>query len=437
MMTKKSDKIWQKALNLIPTGTQTFSKLPKQFAEGITPKLIDKGLGSRVWDLDGNRYLDHLVGLGPILLGYCDPDVNEAVLDQLGKGSIFGLPTKLETDVAELLVKHIPCAESVRFGKNGADVTTAAVRLSRSITGKDGIVYCGYHGWHDWYICNTNLNSGIPAFNNDLSYTFNYNELDMLEDLLKRKSSKIACVIMEPVSVYSPKEGFLAGVRELTKKYGVILIFDEIWSGFRWSIGGAQEYFNIIPDIACFAKAMSNGFPVSAIVGKKKYMDRLSETFFSFTYGGECLSLAAAKATINKIIEKNVIPKIWNSGEYLQTRLNDLINKYKFDEFIKCIGYPVRSILSFKGSSEFSSLELKTFFQQEFGKDNIIWCGYNGISFSHSEECLNETINSFEKSLQKLGPVIFDGFQIKKLIQVPVIQPIFKNVSDFMSVMNR
>jgi len=193
-----SNKLYNQAKKIIPGGSQTFSKGVTQFVNGFAPKYLHRGKGAYVWDVDKNKYLDYVMGCQPIILGYADPDVNKAVINQLNLGSTFSLMNKLEIDVTELLIDKIPCAESARFGKNGADATTIAVRIARSVTGRDHIAYCGYHGWHDWYIANTDLNDGIPKFNQKLAHSFNYNDLDSLERIFKKNSNKVACVIMEP-----------------------------------------------------------------------------------------------------------------------------------------------------------------------------------------------------------------------------------------------
>ena len=278
----RSNQIYERAKRIIPAGTQTFSKGVTQFVEGFAPKYLERGKGAYVWDVDGNHYLDYIMGCHPIILGYSDPDVNQAVINQLEKGSIFSLMNELEVDVTELLIDAIPCAEMARFGKNGADATTIGVRIARAVTGRDHIVYCGYHGWHDWYIANTDLNSGIPDFNQRLAHSFAYNDLDSLEQIFKEFPNQIAIVIMEPLTILEPENNFLHEVKKMTHHYGALLMFDEIITGFRFSFGGAQELINVTPDLTSLAKAVSNGIPLSAIVGKKEYLQVLDKTFFSF-----------------------------------------------------------------------------------------------------------------------------------------------------------
>lgn len=455
LIIKNSNSIYSKAIKIIPSGTQTFSKGVTQFVNGIAPKYLKKGKGAYVWDVDNNKFLDYVMGCHPLILGYADPDVNLAVKKQLDLGSTFSLMNKLELDVAEILVDTIPCAEMVRFGKNGADATTIGVRLARAITKRDHIAYCGYHGWHDWFIANTDLNSGIPKFNQKLAHSFTYNDLDSLEKIFKKYKDKIAIVIMEPVTVFEPKcygpkscvslkcktnfcqKNFLTEVKRIAKENGAILMFDEIISGFRFSNGGVQKMFGVTPDLSSFAKAISNGIPLSAIVGKKKYMKYLDKTFFSFTYGGDCIGLAAAKICIPKIIEKNVVSHLYDVGSVLKKEINFLSIHYNLEEYISCIGYPCRSILALKNSIYFSDLELKTYIQQELIESHILWAAYHALSWSHKKKDIMITLNAFENIFKKINNYIKNKKKLKNYIKGQTVKPVFRKVADFNSYINK
>lgn len=455
LIIKNSNSIYSKAIKIIPSGTQTFSKGVTQFVNGIAPKYLKKGKGAYVWDVDNNKFLDYVMGCHPLILGYADPDVNLAVKKQLDLGSTFSLMNKLELDVAEILVDTIPCAEMVRFGKNGADATTIGVRLARAITKRDHIAYCGYHGWHDWFIANTDLNSGIPKFNQKLAHSFTYNDLDSLEKIFKKYKDKIAIVIMEPVTVFEPKcygpkscvslkcktnfcqKNFLTEVKRIAKENGAILMFDEIISGFRFSNGGVQKMFGVTPDLSSFAKAISNGIPLSAIVGKKKYMKYLDKTFFSFTYGGDCIGLAAAKICIPKIIEKNVVSHLYDVGSVLKKEINILSRHYNLEEYISCIGYPCRSILALKNSIYFSDLELKTYIQQELIESRILWAAYHALSWSHKKKDIMITLNAFENIFKKINNYIKNKKKLKNYIKGQTVKPVFRKVADFNSYINK
>jgi len=318
----KSDELYEKALNLIPSTTQTLAKGPQQNVKGISPKYLHKGKGSHVWDVDGNEYIDFNMGIGPLSLGYAYPKVDEAIKKQLEDGITFSLMHPLEVEVAELINEIVPNAESVRYSKTGADVTSAAIRVARAYTGKNKILCCGYHGWHDWYISVTDRNKGIPEVICDLTFTINYNDIQSVKDSI---DSDIAAIILEPFVFEPPKDNFLQELRKLCDENGILLIFDEMWTGFRIALGGAQEFFRVNADLAAFSKAVANGMPLSILTGRKEIMKVLDEeVFFYTTFGGEALSLAAAKATIEELRDKNVPQFLADQGKKLKDGYNTI-----------------------------------------------------------------------------------------------------------------
>lgn len=447
---KNSNNLYKKALKIIPYGSQTYSKGVKAFSDGVSPKFLAKGKGCEVWDVDGNKFIDYVMANQPLLLGYADKDVNDAVKKQLALGSTFSVSNKLEIDVAELLVKHIPDADGVRFGKNGADATSIAVRLSRAITKRDHIAFCGYHGWHDWFIGTTDLNSGIPKFNNQLAHSFAYNNISSLEKIFSKYKNKIACIIMEPITVngpiskpsgstkwkdYNKKDNFLTDVKKLCKKNGALLVFDEVVTGFRYDIGGAQKMYDVIPDLSCWAKAMSNGIPLSAITGRKEYIKYLEKTFFSFTYGGDCIGLAAAKATIQKIEEKNVIDHLYKIGGYLKKGMNDLAKMYDLEEMIACAGYPCRSVMTIKKFKRYSKpLITKSLIQQELMFRGVLWSQYHSISYSHKKKHIDSSLNAFEDAFKKLSKIVKNNKSIENSLIGKPCETVFTRVADFQAV---
>jgi len=253
----KSKEYLERAKKVIPSCTQTFSKGPTQFVQGVSPIYLERGDGSHVFDVDGNEYIDYPLALGPVTLGYNYPRVNEAIIKQLKDGITFSLMHPLEVELAELLINIIPCAEMVRFGKNGSDVTSAAVRVARAYTGRDKIACCGYHGWQDWYIGTTTRSAGVPECIKKLTIPFEYNNIESLERIFSENRDEVAGVIMEPIGIVEPKNNFLEKVKEITHKNGAVLIFDEIVIGFRVSIGGAQEYGNYRQE--CYRTYVGNG----------------------------------------------------------------------------------------------------------------------------------------------------------------------------------
>src|SRR5579859_5774324 len=318
----ESDKLYERALRIMSPVTQTLAKGPGQYVKGVAPKYLKRGLGAHVWDVDGNEFLDYNMAIGPLSLGYCYPKVDEAIIAQLRDGITFSMMHELEVVLAELVHRVIPNAEAIRISKTGADVTSAAVRVARAFTGRKKVLCCGYHGWHDWYISVTSRNAGIPEEIKELSATFEYNDLQSVKDAL---DEDVACVILEPFVFEAPKDNFLGELKALCEANGTLLIFDEMWTGFRIAIGGAQEYFGVTPDLACYTKAFANGMPISLLTGRKDVMNLFNEEVFFFTtFGGEALSLAAAVATIGEMIAKNVPAYLAEKGKKLKDGYNAL-----------------------------------------------------------------------------------------------------------------
>jgi len=412
---------------LIPSGTQTLSKGPTQFVQGVAPVFLTRGSGSHVWDVDGNEYIDYPMGLGPVILGHNYPAVTEVVVEQAKAGVTFSLPHPLEVEVAEVLTEIIPCAEMVRFAKNGSDATSGAVRLARAYTGRDIIACCGYHGWQDWYIGTTTRNRGVPKAVQSLTIPFEYNNIDSLQRIFANHPGQVAAVIMEPVGVVEPQQGFLEHIRELTTGEGALLIFDEIITGFRLALGGAQEFFGLTPDLACFGKGMGNGYPIAAVAGRREIMKLFDEVFFSFTFGGEVVSLAAACATIKEIRTKNVISHLWEQGQKLRDGYNVMSKEFGVHGSTACVGYPPRTIVTFKDGSGTEALILKSLFQQECLKRGILFSGNHNVCFSHNNHDIDRTLRVYRTAMEILAEAIEKGDALGRLEGKPV-EPIFRPV---------
>ncbi len=434
---EKSDALHARATGLIPAYTQTLAKGPGQYIDGVAPKYLERGNGSHVWDVDGNEYIDYNMGVGPLSLGYCYPIVDEAIRRQLELGITFSQPHRLEVEVAELICAVVPNAEMVRYSKTGGEVTTAAVRLARAYTGRDKVLCCGYHGWHDWYISVTDRNRGIPEAVRDLTYTFNYNDIESLIDSI---DADTACVIMEPVVFEAPRDNFLQRVREVCEANGTLLIFDEMWTGFRLALGGAQEYFGVKSDLQCFSKAVANGMPISILSGRSEMMSMCDkDVFFFTTFGGEALSLAAAKATIEEIRDKQVPEYLAKQGRKLLTGYNQIAVELEM-AYTRATGMDCRSLVSFDanagsiprglGTGDATPLEMKSLVQQELIKRGILWSGMHVISFSHTDEDIAYTLSAYREVL----PILRDAMESKtvraKLRGKPV-EPIFRKTSNF------
>ena len=423
---KKSDEYYKFALDLIPCTTQTLAKGPQQNVKGVAPKYLQHGKGSHVWDVDGNEYIDYLMGIGPLSLGYAYDKVDNAIKEQLKDGITFSLMHPLEVEVAELINKVVPNAESIRYSKVGADVTTAAVRLARAFTKRDKVLCCGYHGWHDWYISVTDRNKGIPQSIQDMTYTFNYNDIQSVVDSIDKDT---ACVILEPYVFEEPKDNFLQKLRDVCTKNGTLLIFDEMWSGFRIALGGAQEYFKVNADLACFSKAVANGMPISILTGRKDIMSLLEhDVFFFTTFGGEALSLAAVKATVTEMIEKNVPAQLAKQGNKLKVGYNKIAEKLGMS-YTKCSGFDCRTIITFDSSAG-NPLEMKSLVQQEMIKRGVLWGGFHNMSFSHSDGDIEYTLKTYNEVLPILKKAV-DENNVKGFLRGEPVGPVFRKVSNF------
>ncbi len=422
---QKSQSLLERALKTIPLGTQTFSKSKTQFPEGVSPHFIAKGKGSHVWDVDGNEYIDFINSLCSVTLGYCDPDVDKAVSAQLQLGTIFSLPHPLEFEVAEKVCEMVPCAEQVRFGKNGSDATSGAVRIARAYTGKDHILTCGYHGWQDWYIGSTTRSLGVPEIVKSLTHPFPYNDTTALTQLFEKYPNQIAAVILEPMNVADPKPGFLEEVKAITHRHQALLIFDETITGFRFAKGGAQEWFGVVPDLATFGKGIANGYPLSAVAGKAKYMKLMEEIFFSFTFGGETLSLAAASATLSKLHREPVIETIARQGKKVIDGVNGIIHELSLSPFLSISGHPSWSFLQFKDSGGYSVWQLKTLFLQEVFERGILTLGSHNMSYSHSDADIDRLLTVYREVFSILQNAI-ETKSLEKKLRCEVLTPLFK-----------
>ena len=393
----KSEKLKLKARRIIPSQTQTFSRSATTFVEGVYPVYVESAHGSHFTDVDGNKFLDYLMGLGPITLGYNYKKVNSAIIKQLKKGIIFSLPHPIEIELSELLCKIIPHTEMVKFEKSGSNAVTGAVRCARAITKKNKIAYCGSGGvWHDWYAASISRNQGVPNFNKKLIKIFDYNDSDGLEQIFDNNKNEIGSIVLEPSVYESPKNGFLKKVRKIADANNAILILDEIVTGFRFDLGGGQKFFDIKGDLVCFGKGMGNGLPISAITGKSEFMNYFDKLWVSTTNGSETLSIAGTLATIKEMKDKKTIDSCWKIGKKLFDGWNLIAKKY--DISAEMIGHPIRMTMNTINSQGKHSLELKALILQEMIKKGFFMSpGPSFISYSHSINDISKTLNGFEK----------------------------------------
>ena len=426
-MTKyrKSEEFLKRAEEVIPLGSQTFSKSRTQYPVGISPLFASRAKGPYLWDLDLNKYIDLVSGLASITLGYKDKKFTRYVKKQVSKGVNFSLPGILECEVAEKIISMVPGAEMVRFGKNGSDVTSAAIRLARSFTNRDHVVVCGYHGWHDLYIGTTSKNSGVPETISKITHKFEYNNLESLQKLFQEYPDKIAAVIMEPMNKDFPENNFLQQVKEITNKNGALLIFDEVITGFRFSRGGAQEIFGVNPDLSTFGKGLANGFPISAIVGKKEIMKGMEEIFFSGTFGGELVSLSAANYVLGLHQENLIVPRLNEIGAELATVTNDAITRNQLSEIFNLSGHDTWKFLNIKATENHSVEVIKTYFMQEIFKRGLLTVGTHNVTLSHKSKVIHKISEIYDDVFSKINNGIKKD-SLKKDLLVDPLKPLFK-----------
>lgn len=408
---------------VIPHGSQTFSKSAKQFPVGHAPLFLTHGEGGRVWDVDGNGYVDMVCGLLPLVLGYADADVDAAIREQLTHGITFSLPTMLETELARRMHDMIPCAEKVRFAKNGSDVTAGAIRVARAFTGRERVMVCGYHGWQDWYIGATTRHKGVPEAVRALTHSVAYNDVSAVETLLQAHPGEFAALIMEPVNAVMPHDGYFADLKQLLHQHGVLLVFDEVITGFRLHAGGAQSYFGVTPDLACFGKAMGNGMPISALAGRADVMAEMDNIFFSGTFGGEALSLAAAIAVLDKIRREPVIATLWQAGEALKAGVAQKLAKHQLEQVVVMKGLAPWILLDFLPQPTASREAIKTLFVTEMVKRGVLIVGSHNVCYAHSQADIAQVLAAYDGALAHIAGELAGGTLEANLPFAPVYPP--------------
>ena len=421
----KSNTHLVRAEKTIPLGSQTFSKSRTQYPVGISPLFASKVNGPHLWDVDGNKYIDLVSSLASITLGYNDAGVNKAVSKQLTKAVSMSLPGVLEAEVSELLVDLVPSAEMVRFGKNGTDATSAAIRLARAYTGRDHVLVCGYHGWQDWSIGSTTRNKGVPDAVSSLTHKFEFNNLESLTSLFNQFGSQVAAVILEPMNVAYPSPGYLESVKELTNSNGSLLIFDETITGFRFATGGAQELFGVTPDISTFGKGMANGYPISAVVGRRDVMMEMEEIFFSGTFGGELLSLAAAKHVLDRHKNENLARQLGTIGSSLEALTNRAIEESGMSDVISLSGHPTWVFLNWKPTSEYSIEEIKTYFMQLIFERGLLVLGTHNVTLAHDKKTVRKISETYSEVFKIMKDKIIKG-TLRDHLKVEPLKPLFR-----------
>ena len=375
----------------------------------VFPHFAVRTEGCEIFDSLGRSYVDWVNGWGPVILGYRIPEIEEAIKRQLVAGPTLSLMHPVELEVAQRLVQMIPGAEMVAFGKNGSDAVNASLRIARAVTGRTKILQYGFHGFHEWYTCLHPQVEGIPEVMKSLVDSFPYDDLAALESTLDRYSGDVAAVIMEPVNWRMPSPGYLENVKRLTREHGCLLIFDEMVTAFRMARGGAQEYFDVIPDLTCIGKGMANGMPLSAIVGQREYMQRLPGCGFGMTFRGETLSLAAADATLQFMQREPVCQRLAETTRIMEREFREIGNRVGVDVSIS--GPPGRMTIIFPQDTSISQDEIRSLFCQESLKNGVMTNGNLLPSYAIDQAAIDRSLNAFEKSLQTVAQAIDAGYQ--------------------------
>jgi len=432
MTFDKSKLLQQKSHALIPGGAHTYAKGDDQYPVNA-PGFIARGKGCHVWDVDGNEFIEYGMGLRSVTLGHAYEPVLKAVYDEMKLGNNFTRPSAIELECAEVMIDLIKSAEMVKFAKNGSDVTTAAVKLARAYTGRSLIAICAdqpFFSTDDWFIGKTPMKAGIPEEIQDLTITFHYNQIDNVIEMFEKYHGKIACLIMEAATAIEPVDDFLRKVKDLCAKNGTVFILDEMITGFRWHIGGAQEYYGIVPDLATFGKGIANGFSLSALVGRRDimdlggiYHDKERVFLLSTTHGAENHVLTAAMKTIEIYKEQKVIEHLWDKGDKLTRRINQTISELHLDGYFSVLGKPCNLVYATRDEEMKPSQSYRTLFLQETIKRGLLIPSLV-VSFSHTDEDIDRTAEAIGEALLVYQKALRDGID-KYLIGRPV-KPVFR-----------
>jgi glutamate-1-semialdehyde 2,1-aminomutase len=431
--------LYRRAEQLIPGGTQLISRRPTRFANGVSPVFFESAKGARFTDIDGNEYIDWVSGIGAIILGYCDPIVDDAVTRQIHKGVMTSINHELEVELAELRVDRIPCAEMVRYAKGGGDACVIAVRIARGTTGRDKILFCGYHGWHDWYLAanldaESSLNAhlfpgiepiGVPRALQGTAAPFPYGDLDALGNALDANRGEVAAVIMEPLRSSDPPEGYLSGVQKLSREHSAVLIFDEVSTGFRPSDAGVQPVLGVTPDMAVFAKSISNGYPMGAVVGRRDVMEPASRMFISSTYWSDTIGLAAAIATLQEVKKRDVPAHCRDIGKRLKTGIEEIAQQTGLP--VSCVGVDYHPHLQFNVSDTTLQTKLATLYIQEMATQGCHGYPSFYLNAAQGDTEIEQTMQAAEITFTRMAEGLERG-TIDELLTCDLRQDAFRRL---------
>jgi glutamate-1-semialdehyde 2,1-aminomutase len=400
MPMKISDKHFQEALKLIPWGTQTNAKRPFPQFDDVMPKFIERGKGCRMWDMEGKEYIDYRLALGPVTLGYCYDEVDDAVRAQMAKGVLFSMASPLELELAQLLHETVPNAEMVRFMKTGEDANLCNVRIARAYTQRDMVLISGYHGYPDWFAVDDSPKNGVPTALRELVKIIPWGDCETAEKLVRQYSDRLACVVSIPYDQNDDIQGtYIKFLRKLTREHGIILVLDEVWTGFRLALGGAQELFGVDADLASYAKAMANGYPISAYVGKREYLETLNKFRMTTTYAGEALSIAAAIATL-KIMKREHVHDHLNA---MGRRLKDGFNRIAAECGVEAhaAGLPPASYLKFSTPDKAYNERIEYLWFRELFREGVFVVLRWFVCYSHKAADIDETLVKAKTALKR------------------------------------
>jgi glutamate-1-semialdehyde 2,1-aminomutase len=422
-----------RAHELIPGGAHTYAKGDDQYPE-IAPPFIARGRGCHVWDIDGNEFIEYGMGLRSVALGHAFPRVVDAVRDDLASGTNFTRPSPLEVRAAETLLGCVPRAEMVKFAKNGSDATTAAVKLARAHTGRDVVAICSdqpFFSTDDWFIGATAMSAGIPDAIKNLSVKFRFNDVASLEAVFEANPGRVACVVLEAETSISPHPGFLAGVRALCDQFGALMVLDEMITGFRWHLGGAQAVYNVTPDLSTFGKAIANGFALAALAGKREVMElggitHLRDRVFllSTTHGAETHALAAGIATIGVYQDEPVIETLYRQGEKLKRGVAEVTRRHGVQDYLHTAGRPCNLVFATKGPDLMPSQAFRTLFMQEMIASGILAPSFV-VSYSHTDDDIDRTIEAVDTAAGVYSRALEDG--VSAFLAGRSVKPVFRS----------
>lgn len=415
----KSRALQSQVHRILPGGCHTYAKGDDQFPY-LAPGFIERGLGCHVWDVDGNEFIEYGMGCRAVSLGHAFQPIVDAAAAEMQRGANFTRPASIEVHCAEEFLGMIHGAEMCKFAKDGSTATTAALKLSRAATGRDRIALCQDHPFfsiHDWFIGTTAISGGIPQSIQDLSLTFKYNDLDSVKSLFEKYPNQIACIILEPAKYEDPEDHFLHRVQDLCKQHGAIFILDEMITGFRWANGGAQEMYDITPDMSTFGKALANGFSLSALAGKRElleasgiYHDRQRVFALSTTHGAETHAMAAGIATMRYYQNHPVIEVLEKQGSRLSHGINEMIIENGVEDHVTVIGKPCNLVFGTKDAQGKPSQGFRCLLMQELIKRGVLGPSLV-ISYSHSDADVDHTIKAFGEALNVYRQALTTGYR--------------------------